>query len=60
MMGKIEKIADQMWKVTLKLPLIGLDADKNEYWFFKGDLSRVLVKKAGTEEWYQYDDFEAI
>jgi len=59
-MGKIDKISDQMWKLALQPPLIGQDADKNEYWFFKGDLSRIFVRTVDKQEWFQYDELEAI
>ena len=44
----------------MKPPLIGQDADWNEYWIFKEDLSKVYVKFSSTKTWGVYEDESAI
>ncbi len=43
--NKIEKLNEQALKTSIKTTMIGKDADKNEYWFFKEDPCKVFIKK---------------
>lgn len=42
--------------MSLKPSLIGRDADKNEYWFFKEDLTKIYIKFFETQKWGQFED----
>ena len=42
---KIEKLNEQANKTSIKNQALGKDADRNEYWFFKEDPSKLYVKK---------------
>ena len=56
---KIHRLNDQIWKVSLKVPVIGRDLD-NEYWFFKDEPTKLYVKDLKTREWGFYNDEESI
>ena len=56
---RIEKLNDSLWKISLRSPLIGQDLDKNDYWVFKEDLTKIYVKNP-QNEWSIYDDEQAI
>jgi hypothetical protein len=58
--NKIKRLNDQIWKVSLKVPVIGRDANKNEYWFFKDEPSKLYVKEYETTTWGYYNDEESI
>ena len=44
----------------MKSPLIGEDCERNQYWVFKEDLSRIYVKNPFLNTWSIYDDELAI
>lgn len=43
--NKIDKLNEQAHKTSIKNQILGKDADKNEYWFFKEDPSKLYIKK---------------
>lgn len=43
--AKIEKLNEQASKTSIKNQALGKDADRNEYWFFKEDPTRLYIKK---------------
>ena len=43
--AKIEKLNEQASKTSIKTSVLGKDADRNEYWFFKEDPGKIFVKK---------------
>lgn len=43
--AKIERLNEQANKTSIKNQAIGKDAQKNEYWFFKEEPSKLFVKK---------------
>jgi hypothetical protein len=42
---KIEKLNEQVSKTSIKTSILGKDADKNEYWFFKDQPGKLFIKK---------------
>ena len=42
---KLDKLSEQALKTSIKNQVLGKDADKNEYWFFKEDPGKLFVKK---------------
>lgn len=56
---KIRKLNDQIWKVSLKVSVIGHDLE-NEYWYFKDDPSKVYIKEFKTNTWRYYSDEESV
>jgi len=40
----------------MKPPTIGQDGERNEYWVFKDDLTKIFIKNTITNEWGVYDD----
>jgi hypothetical protein len=57
--SKISKLNDLIWKVSLKVSVIGRDLN-NEYWFFKDEQSKLYVKDLQTNTWGYYNDEESI
>lgn len=57
--SKIQRLNDSIWKVSLKVSIIGRDLE-NEYWFFKDDPTKLYVKDLSTNEWGYYNDEETI
>ena len=57
--SKISKLNDLIWKVSLKISVIGRDLN-NEYWFFKDEPSKLYVKDLLTNTWGYYNDEESI
>ena len=43
---KIEKLNEQASKTSIKTSVLGKDADRNEYWFFKEEPAKLFVKMA--------------
>jgi TolA-binding protein len=43
--GKIEKLNEQAGKTSIKNQVLGKDADRNEYWFYKEEPGKLFVKK---------------
>lgn len=43
--AKIERLNEQANKTSIKNQVLGKDADRNEYWFFKEEPSKLFVKK---------------
>ena len=56
---KIRRLNDQIWKVSLKVSIIGRDLN-NEYWYFKDDPSKVYIKEIKTNTWRCYNDEESV
>ena len=56
---KTKKLSDQIFKVSLKVSIIGRDLN-NEYWFFKDEPSKLYVKNIETNTWGYYNDEESI
>lgn len=56
---KVQRLTDQIWKLSLKVSIIGRDLN-NEYWFFKGEPSRLYVKDLRTNTWGYYNDEESL
>ena len=48
--AKIEKLTEQAHQTSIKTQILGLDADRNEYWFFKEEPSKLFVKKYDNVE----------
>jgi predicted nucleic acid-binding Zn-ribbon protein len=46
--AKIEKLNEQASKTSIKTSVLGKDADKNEYWYFKEEPGKIFVKKLVT------------
>lgn len=44
----------------MKPPLLGQDSERNEYWLFKEDLTKIYVRLAATNTWAQYDDEASV
>lgn len=42
---RIEKLNEQAHKTSIKTSMLGKDAEKNEYWFFKEEPGKLFVKK---------------
>lgn len=59
MNAKISRLNDQIWKVSLKVSIIGRDLE-NEYWFYKDDPTKLYVKDLSTSEWGYYNDEDTI
>jgi len=57
--AKIKRLNDQIWKVSLRVSIIGRDLE-NEYWYFKDDLTKVYVKELKTNTWSYYNDEESL
>ena len=43
--SKIDRLNEQANKTSIKNQVLGKDAERNEYWFFKEDPAKILVKK---------------
>jgi hypothetical protein len=43
--NKIDTLNDKIFKTSVKTSQLGRDSDKNEYWYFKEEPSKVFVKK---------------
>ncbi len=43
--GKIERLNEQANKTSIKNQVLGKDADRSEYWFFKEETGKLFVKK---------------
>lgn len=43
--AKIERLNEQANKTSIKNQVLGKDADRNEYWFFKEEPGKLFVKK---------------
>lgn len=43
--AKIERLNEQALKTSIKTQILGKDADKNEYWFFKEEPGKLFIKK---------------
>lgn len=59
MNAKIARLNDQIWKVSLKVSIIGRDLE-NEYWFYKDDPTKLYVKDLSNSEWGYYNDEDTI
>lgn len=57
--AKIKRLNDQIWRVSLKVGIIGRDLT-NEYWFFKDEPTRLYVKDITQNVWGYYNDEESI
>lgn len=68
-LGRIERLNELATKTSIKNTVLGKDADRNEYWFFKEEPGKLFVKKmehkaeGSMEEsktsvpvWYFYDE----
>jgi hypothetical protein len=53
---KIDKLNDQTFRLSLKVSPLGLDKDKNEYWFFKDDITRLYVRPCPPKKMTVDDD----
>lgn len=42
---KIEKLNEMAFKTSIKTQMLGKDAERNEYWFFKEEPGKIFVKK---------------
>ena len=68
--AKIERLNEQANKTSIKTQVLGKDADRNEYWFFKEEPSKLFIKKQQADDdeemkdetidskftWYYYDE----
>lgn len=43
--SKIERLNEQAHKTSIKTSMLGKDADRNEYWFFKEEPGKLFVKR---------------
>ena len=43
--SKIDRLNEQANKTSIKNQVLGKDAERNEYWFFKEDPAKIFVKK---------------
>lgn len=43
--NKIERLNEQAHKTSIKTSMLGKDADKNEYWYFKEEPGKLFIKK---------------
>ncbi len=43
--AKIEKLNEQANKMSIKNQVLGKDAERNEYWYFKEEPGKLFVKK---------------
>lgn len=43
--SKIERLNEQAHKTSIKTSMIGKDAVRSEYWFFKEEPGKLFVKK---------------
>lgn len=43
--ARIDRLNEQANKTSIKNQVVGKDADRNEYWFFKEDPGKIFVKK---------------
>ena len=43
--AKIDRLNEQANKTSIKNQVLGKDAERNEYWFFKEDPAKIFVKK---------------
>lgn len=57
--SKIARLNDSLFKVSVKVSIIGHDLD-NEYWFFKDDLTKLYVKDLVTGQWAYYSDEKSV
>ena len=58
--SKIEKLNEQIAKIAIKPGIVGKDAEKNEYWFFRDEPAKLFVKKTSPEGWFCYDDEDTL
>lgn len=47
--GKIDRLNEQANKTAIKNQVLGKDAHKNEYWFFKEEPGKLFVKMFDTK-----------
>lgn len=57
--NKISRLNDSLFKVSVKVSVIGRDME-SEYWFFKDDNTKLYVKNLKTGQWGYYNDEESI
>jgi Williams-Beuren syndrome DDT (WSD), D-TOX E motif len=52
---KIEGLNDKIFKTSIKTTQLGRDCEKNEYWYFKEEPSKMFVKRP-EGEWFYYEN----
>jgi len=52
--SKIEGLNDKIFKTSVKTSQLGRDGDRQEYWYFREEPSKVFVKKQG-QHWFYYE-----
>lgn len=57
--NKISRLNDQLFKVSVKVSIIGYDLE-NEYWYFKDEPTKIYVKNMESRQWGYYSDEESI
>ena len=57
---RIDKINDDLWKLSLKPSMLGKDCQRNEYWFFKEDNNKVYVHEFKTDKWGMFDSMDEM